>query len=147
MFHGTSRMHLLAIDELCQRNTKSKERIMETITLEYLSRKIESLQELTLSVLELLKTEKKNEKRRKEEKEELMEIPPISKTLAASLLLMSPRQLQRVRDRYKFKWVKHGKETHYFLLPILTAIGQFNLTWDPAVFEKIKLSYQNRPRL
>ena len=48
MFHGTSRMHLLAIAELCQRNTKSKERIMETITLEYLSRKIESLQELTL---------------------------------------------------------------------------------------------------
>lgn len=86
MFHGTSRMHLLAIAELCQRNTKSKERIMETITLEYLSRKIESLQELTLSVLELLKTEKKNEKRRKEEKEELMEREfGITKALTAVL--------------------------------------------------------------
>ena len=55
-----------------------------------------TLEETLSLILALLTKEDRKKKEAKEEKDELSSIPPIPNAMAARLLHMSPRQLQRV---------------------------------------------------
>lgn len=63
--------------------------------------------------------------------------PMVTKNEAAALLMISPRQLQRVRHRLKLKWEMVGRETHYSLKELVKAIWDTQCPWDIAVYEKI----------
>ena len=115
------------------------------ITLEMLHDNQEALRELVSSVLTILNKEKAS--RRKEEKQPPMELPPIPNTVAASLLMISTRQLQRIRKQYNLKWLKRGREVLYFIGPLIEAINVYHLQWNPDVFDKIRSNLKNRPRL
>ncbi len=57
-------------------------------------------------------------KEAKEEKDELSSIPPIPNAMAARLLHMSTRQLQRVRRRYQLTWIERGRRYSIILPPL-----------------------------
>lgn len=117
------------------------------ITLETLHDNQEALRELVSSVLTLLNKEKGKTGRQKEEKDNQPTMPPIPNSVAAALLRISTRQLQRIRKQYNLKWLKRGREVLYFLDPLIEAINVYHLPWDPDVFDKIRTNYKNRPRL
>ena len=83
----------------------------------------------------------------KEEKDELSSIPPIPNAMAARLLHMSTRQLQRVRRRYQLTWIERGREVFYHLAPIIKAISRLQLKWSEAVLEEIRNKYKKVPAL
>ena len=95
----------------------------------------------------LLTKEDRKKKESKEEKDELSSIPPIPNAMAARLLHMSTRQLQRVRRRYQLKWEERGREVFYHLVPLLKAISRLNLKWSETVLEEIKRRYKKVPAL
>ena len=138
-------MHLLLISELCQRNTKSKKQFMETITLETLYQRTVTLEETLTLILELLTKEERKKKELKSECDEISSIPPIPNSIAARLLKMSTRQLQRVRRQYRLTWEERGREVYYHLAPILKAIARLQLKWSEAVLEEIKKSNRKIP--
>lgn len=117
------------------------------ITLETLHDNQEALRELVSSVLTLLNKEKGKIGRQKEEKDNQPTMPPIPNSVAAALLRISTRQLQRIRKQYNLKWLKRGREVLYFLGPLIEAINVYHLPWDPVVFDKIRTNYKNRPCL
>lgn len=65
---------------------------------------------------------------------------------AADILLISTRQLQRIRTRLCLRWVRTGRETHYYLRDIVTAINTTNCRWDSAAYEKVLRRLTRRPR-
>lgn len=128
--------------------TLNPEKKMEqTITLEYLYQRTVSMEETLQLILGILMKEEKKKQSEKEDKEELTGIPPIPNSLAAKLLRMSTRQLQRVRRRYKLTWIERGREVYYHIVPIVKAITNLQLKWNEAVLEEIKKSNRKFPRL
>lgn len=119
----------------------------QTITLELLYQRSVTIEETLMLVLELLTKEEKKKKDLKEEKDEISSIPPIPNSMAAKLLRMSTRQLQRVRRSYKLTWEERGREVYYHLVPILKAISRLQLKWSEAVLEEIKKSNKKVPRV
>ncbi len=119
----------------------------QQITLETLHQRIDSLQELLMNVLDLLSKEKKKQSKENEERDDMMSMPPISNYDAAQLLLMSTRQLQRVRRKYKLIWEERGREVYYHLTPIIKAIRNFNLHWNQSVLEKLMSNYKKLPEI
>lgn len=57
--------------------------------------------------------------------------PKVSKYEAAEILCISPRQLQRTRQKLKLKWRKVGKETHYLLKELVEAIERTQCSCRP----------------
>lgn len=119
----------------------------QTITLEMLYQRTVTLEETLTLILNLLTKEDRKKKETKEEKDELSSIPPIPNAMAARLLHMSTRQLQRVRRRYQLKWEERGREVFYHLVPLLKAISRLNLKWSETVLEEIKRRYKKVPVL
>lgn len=119
----------------------------QTITLEYLYQRTVSMEETLQLILGILTKEEKKKQSEKEDKDELTGIPPIPNSLAAKLLRMSTRQLQRVRRRYKLTWIERGREVYYHIVPIVRAITNLQLKWNEAVLEEIKKSNRKFPRL
>lgn len=119
----------------------------QTITLELLYQRSVTIEETLMLVLELLTKEDKKKKDMREEKDEITSIPPIPNSVAAKLLRMSTRQLQRVRRRYKLTWEERGREVYYHLVPILKAISRLQLKWSEAVLEEIKKSNKKVPKV
>lgn len=119
----------------------------QTITLEMLYQRTVTLEETLTLILNLLTKEDRKKKELKEEKDELSSIPPIPNAMAARLLHMSTRQLQRVRRRYQLKWEERGREVFYHLVPLLKAISRLNLKWSETVLEEIKRRYKKVPAL
>lgn len=93
-----------------------------------------TLEETLTLILNLLTKEDRKKKESKEEKDELSSIPPIPNAMAARLLHMSTRQLQRVRRRYQLKWEERGREVFYHLVPLLKAISRLNLDGDNFIY-------------
>lgn len=119
----------------------------QTITLEMLYKRTVTLEETLMLILELLTKEEKKKKDMKEEKDDLTSIPPIPNSIAAKLLRMSTRQLQRVRRTYKLTWEERGREVYYHLVPILKAISRLQLRWSEPVLEEIKKSHKRVPKV
>ncbi len=88
---------------------------METITLETLYQRTVTLEETLTLILELLTKEERKKKELKSECDEISSIPPIPNSIAARLLKMSTRQLQRVRRKYRLTWEERGREVYYHL--------------------------------
>lgn len=119
----------------------------QQITLEMLYQRTVTLEETLSLILALLTKEDRKKKEAKEDKDEISSIPPIPNAMAARLLHMSTRQLQRVRRRYQLTWIERGREVFYHLLPLLKAIRRLNLKWSEAVLEEIRSRYKKVPAL
>lgn len=117
----------------------------QTITLELLYQRTITLEETLGLILDLLTKEDRKKKEQRDEREEITSIAPIPNSLAARLLKMSTRQLQRVRRQYRLTWEERGREVYYHLMPILKAITRLNLKWSEAVLEEIKKSNRKIP--
>lgn len=117
----------------------------QTITLELLYKRTVTLEETLGLILDLLTKEDRKKKEQRDEREEISSIAPIPNSLAARLLKMSTRQLQRVRRQYRLTWEERGREVYYHLVPILKAITRLNLKWSEAVLEEIKKSNRKIP--
>lgn len=117
----------------------------QTITLELLYQRTVTLEETLGLILDLLTKEDRKKKEQRDEREEISSIAPIPNSLAARLLKMSTRQLQRVRRQYRLTWEERGREVYYHLVPILKAITRLNLKWSEAVLEEIKKSNRKIP--
>lgn len=76
-----------------------------------------------------------------DEKHPLIPRIRVRKQIAADILIISPRHLQRVRKRFKFTCVKIGRDTYYFLDEIVNAILEFDLPYNEKVFEKEKARF------
>lgn len=98
-------------------------------------------------ILELLKAEEKKKKEMQEAAEDISAIPPIPNSLAAKLLRISTRQLQRKRREYKLTWIERGREVLYHLVPIIKAIHRLQLRWNENVLEEIKKSNHKIPKV
>ena len=119
----------------------------QQITLEMLYQRTVTLEETLSLILALLTKEDRKKKEAKEDKDELSSIPPIPNAMAARLLHMSTRHLQRMRRRYQLTWIERGREVFYHLPPLLKAIRRLNLKWSEAVLEEIKNRYKKVPAL
>ncbi len=119
----------------------------QTITLELLYKRTVTLEETLGLILDLLTKEDRKKKEQRDEREEISSIAPIPNSLAARLLKMSTRQLQRVRRQYRLTWEERGREVYYHLVPILKAITRLNLKWSEAVLEEIKKANRKIPTL
>lgn len=113
------------------------------ITLETLFERMAAIDQKLSMAIDLLTEKKKAEKKAAEDaikadNAALASIRRIPNALAARLLRMSTRQLQRVRRQYKFTWEAQGRDVFYHLPPILRAISKFNLNWSEAALEEIK---------
>lgn len=117
----------------------------QTITLELLYQRTITLEETLGLILDLLTKEDRKKKEHRDEREEITSIAPIPNSLAARLLKISTRQLQRVRRQYRLTWEERGREVYYHLVPILKAITRLNLKWSEAVLEEIKKSNRKIP--
>lgn len=71
--------------------------------------------------------------------------PFLPNAMAARLLNMSTRQLQRVRRRYQLTWIERGREVFYHLQPLLKAIRRLNLKWSEATLDEIRKKYKRVP--
>lgn len=87
------------------------------------------------------------EAQKRKEREILAKIPPIPNTEAAKLICRSTRQLQRKRLEWKLEWIENGNEVHYYVLPLMDAIINHRLPWNPKVFDEIRNSYNKFPRI
>ena len=85
----------------------------QNITLELVYQRQVSLEQTLNLILELLKTEEKKKKEMQEAAEDISAIPPIPNSLAAKLLKITTRQLQRKRREYKLTWIERGREVYY----------------------------------
>jgi hypothetical protein len=119
----------------------------QTITLELLYKRTVTLEETLGLILDLLTKEDRKKKEQRDEREEISSIAPIPNSLAARLLKMSTRQLQRVRRQYRLTWEERGREVYYHLVPILKAITRLNLKWSETVLEEIKKANRKIPTL
>ncbi len=119
----------------------------QQITLEMLYQRTVTLEETLSLILDILTKEERKKKEAKEKEVDLSSIPPIPNAIAARLLQMSTRQLQRVRRRYQLKWEERGREVFYHLAPLLKAISRLNLKWNEAMLEEIKRRYKKVPSL
>ena len=119
----------------------------QQITLEMLYQRTVTLEETLSLILAILTKEERKKKEAKEEKDKLSSIPPIPNAMAARLLHMSTRQLQRVRRRYQLTWIERGREVFYHLAPIIKAISRLQLKWSEAVLEEIRNKYKKVPAL
>lgn len=119
----------------------------QTITLELLYKRTVTLEETLGLILDLLTKEDRKKKEQRDEREEISSIAPIPNSLAARLLKMSTRQLQRVRRQYRLTWEERGREVYYHLVPILKAITRLNLKWSEAVLEEIKKANRKIPTM
>lgn len=117
----------------------------QQITLETIDRKIDSLQTLLIKLFDLLYGEKKRQSQEKEDKDSLVSMPPISNTDAARLLLISTRQLQRVRRKYRLIWESRGRCVYYHISPIIKAIRAFNLQWSQSVLDSLIANHKRLP--
>lgn len=104
-----------------------------------------TMEETLALILNLLTKEDRKKKEMREECEDISSIPPIQNYMAAKLLRMSPRQLQRVRRKYKLTWEERGREVFYHLVPIIKAISRLQLKWSEAVLDEIKKSHKKIP--
>lgn len=95
----------------------------------------------------LVRYEENDEERANRERAILAQLPPIANQTAAALVRRSTRQLQRKRAFWKLEWIEEGSETKYAVLPLIDAIRRHNLQWDAKVFEEIRNSAKNFPRL
>ena len=115
--------------------------------LEHLQSKVENMQGEISQILALVQSE--SAKKKKEVK--LSQPPPprpkVSKDEASRILLISPRHLQRVRKKYKLKWIMVGRDSYYYLDTLVEAITIYELPWDPAEFEKCKKRITKIPEL
>ncbi len=115
---------------------------------EALQSKVDSMQGDISQILAYME----DESAKKKKKEAKIPQPPpprpkVSKDEAARILLISPRQLQRVRKKYKLKWMMFGRDSYYYLDTIVEAIVIFELPWDPIEFEKCKTRISKIPEL
>ena len=117
----------------------------QQITLEMLYQRTVTLEETLSLILSLLTKEERKKKEARDEKDEITSIPPIPNAMAARLLNMSTRQLQRVRRRYQLTWIERGREVFYNLAPLLKAIRRLNLKWSEATLEEIRKKYKKVP--
>lgn len=90
-----------------------------------------------LSRITELLTRYEKPKKAKEDRPTLPHNPKVSKDEAAAILLVSPRQLQRIRKKIGLKWRMEGRESMYLLESIVNAICYHQLPWNPAVYDKI----------
>ena len=86
---------------------------------------------------ELLKEKITEEQEYKDEAELIEEIGTIPKQDAAALISVSERQLLRYKERYNLPTVKVGRETHYYLVPLIRVIRKFKLNWVEKVYQRI----------
>lgn len=119
----------------------------QNITLELVYQRQVSLEQTLNLILELLKTEDKKKKEMQEAAEDISAIPPIPNSLAAKLLKITTRQLQRKRREYKLTWIERGREVYYHIVPIIKAIHRLQLKWNESVLEDIKKSNHRIPRV
>lgn len=73
--------------------------------------------------------------------------PLVSKEEAAAILMMSSRQLQRVRGRLKLRWEKVGRETHYLLKDIVDAIWRVQCPWNYNAYERVLERVTRLPKI
>ncbi|MCM1152588.1 MAG: hypothetical protein NC328_02900 [Muribaculum sp.] len=115
--------------------------------LESLQSQVDTMQGDISQILAFVKTE--SAKKKKEVK--IPQPPPprikVTKDEAARILLISPRQVQRVRNKYKLKWTMIGRDSYYYLDTLVEAIKLFELPWDPAEFERCKKRITKIPEL
>ncbi len=90
-----------------------------------------------LSHITELLTKYEKPKKEKETRPPLPHNPRVSKDEAASILLVSPRQLQRIRKKIGLKWRMEGRDSVYFLESIVNAICHHQLPWNPAAYDQI----------
>lgn len=119
----------------------------QNITLELVYQRQVSLEQTLNLILELLKTEEKKKKEMQEAAEDISAIPPIPNSLAANLLKITTRQLQRKRREYKLTWIERGREVFYHIVPIIKAIHRLHLKWNESVLEDIKKSNHRIPKV
>lgn len=119
----------------------------QNITLELVYQRQVSLEQTLNLILELLKTEEKKKKEMQEAAEDISAIPPIPNSLAAKLLKITTRQLQRKRREYKLTWIERGREVFYHIVPIIKAIHRLQLKWNESVLEDIKKSNHRIPKV
>ncbi|MDE6499001.1 MAG: hypothetical protein K2L21_10120 [Muribaculaceae bacterium] len=117
----------------------------QQITLETLLRKIDGLRELLTKALDLLSKEKTARREERDEQEALRKMPPISNADTARLLLISTRQLQRVRRKYRLTWEARGRSVYYHIAPVIKAIRAFNLPWNDSVLRSLISNYRRLP--
>lgn len=122
-----------------------RKKMEQQITLETLYQRTVTLEETLSLILNLLTKEERKKKEARDEKDEITSIPPIPNAMAARLLNMSTRQLQRVRRRYQLTWIERGREVFYNLAPLLKAIRRLNLKWSEATLEEIRKKYKKVP--
>lgn len=119
----------------------------QNITLELVYQRQVSLEQTLNLILELLKTEEKKKNEMQEAAEDISAIPPIPNSLAAKLLKITTRQLQRKRREYKLTWIERGREVYYHIVPIIKAIHRLQLKWNESVLEDIKKSNHRIPKV
>lgn len=106
--------------------------------------------EIRTLISEMESREKRLAREREKEKEKAPTMPnrpKVSKVEAASILLMSPRNLQRIRKKVGLKWIKSGRETHYFLETIVAAIHAYQLAWSQKAFDSVRSRITKLPVL
>lgn len=108
----------------------------------------EEVAQMRSDISRLLEQISKKETPPKKVKETPMPInPKVSKVEAAAILLISPRQLQRVRKRLNLKWRMEGRDSYYYLDTIVKAIHTFGLSWSQSEFDKIVSRLNRLPQM
>ena len=120
---------------------------MQTITLDALWGAIKALEERISVLSNQLQDRYIEEQEFKSEDDLIKEIGTITKQQAADLLQVSYRHLLRYKNWYDLKTVRVGREIHFYLVPIITAIRKYKLPWCEKTYERIRQSQKRLPKI
>lgn len=70
----------------------------------------------------------------------------VTKYEVADILMVSPRQVQRIRHKIGLKWEREGRETFYHLKDLVEAIKKHQRNWNPVAYEKAVKRITRIPR-
>ena len=106
------------------------------LNIEQILNEVSEMREGMVRIMEYI-SKKEQPQQVKEKTYPLPQNPKVTKDEAASILLVSPRHLQRIRKKIGLKWRKEGRDTMYFLDSIVNAIRNNQLSWSPIAYDKI----------
>lgn len=120
---------------------------METITLSTILSAVKMLGERVISLEKQLNERYFTEAEHESEEALLNDIGTITKQEAARLLKISERSIIRYREKYDFPIERVGRETHYYLVPIIRAIQKHKLPWCERTYAKIRQTKNLMPKI
>lgn len=118
---------------------------MESKILDNFKQEVEFIKGEISRLRELVTSESRKERKLRAMLKALAANPVITKAEAASILCVSERHLQRIREDIGLKWKQNGRDSNYFLESIVVAIYKHQLPWSRKAFERVQARVSNLP--